>query len=113
MERDPAHERRKYRRLRTESVVSIARVDADNEVARTVDLSLGGIRFQCAALELELGEVLRVTLDLGGTHISPVGKLVRVTDLDDLNQEFALDFIEVDAEALELLKTHLDEGPEL
>jgi hypothetical protein len=104
---DLTYDRRKYPRVRTEALLSIARVDDSDLVARTVDLSMGGLRFRCVGLEVDLGEVLRVSLRLGGSEISLVGKLVRITDLDDLTQELALAFIEIDAAALELIQEEL------
>ena len=107
--KDPTFDRRKYPRVRTEAVVSIAQVEAKDVLAQAVDLSLNGIRFQCVGLDVVPGELLRVTLNLDGNEVSAVGKLVRVTDLDAFTQELALTLIEVDARTLELLRENLSD----
>ena len=109
MAKDPTFDRRKYPRVRTEAVVSIAQVEAKDVLAQAVDLSLNGIRFQCVGLDVVPGELLRVTLNLDGDEVSAVGKLVRVTDLDAFTQELALTLIEVDARTLELLRENLSD----
>ena len=111
--KDGTFDRRKYPRVRTESLVSIARVDTREALAQALDVSIGGIRFQCVGLEVELGEVLRVLLTIGDRTLSVVGKLVRVTELDGFTQEVALSFTEIDAEALRFLSSNLSEGYEL
>jgi PilZ domain len=87
-------DRRKYPRVRTESLV-------------------GGIRFQCVGLEVDLGETLRVQLTIGSRTIQVEGQLVRVTELDGFTQEVALAFTNVDPETLRFLSTSLPEGYEL
>ncbi len=109
MAKDPTFDRRKYPRVRTEAVVSIEQVEAKDVLAQAIDLSLGGIRFQCVGLDVEPGELLRVTLNLDGSDVSAVGKLVRVTDLDAFTQELALALVEVDARTLELLRENLSD----
>lgn len=111
--KDGTFDRRKYPRVRTESLVSIARVDTREALAQALDVSIGGIRFQCVGLEVELGEVLRVLLTIGDRTLSVVGKLVRVTELDGFTQEVALSFTEIDPEALRFLTANLPEGYEL
>jgi PilZ domain len=106
-------DRRKYPRVRTESLVSIARVDTRESLAHALDVSIGGIRFQCVGLEVDLGETLRVQLTIGDRTIQVVGKLVRVTDLDGFTQEVALSFTEVDDDTLRFLTASLPEGYEL
>jgi c-di-GMP-binding flagellar brake protein YcgR len=110
---DSTFDRRKYPRVKTEALISIARVDEKDLVARTVDLSLGGLRFQCVALEVDLDELLRVALKVRDREVSLIGKLVRITDLDELTQELALAFVEVDAAALELIEAELFDSQDL
>jgi c-di-GMP-binding flagellar brake protein YcgR len=102
-------DRRKYTRVMTESLVSIARVDAPSMLASALDLSAGGIRFQCVGLDLELGETIRVDLTLNEQTICVIGELVRVTDLDTFTQEVALSFLQVDPSAMRLLEAVLPE----
>jgi len=108
-----AADRRKYPRVRTESLVSIARVDRRESLAHALDVSIGGIRFQCVGLEVDLGETLRVQLTIGDRTILVEGQLVRVTDLDGFTQEVALSFTKVDPETLRFLGQSLPEGYEL
>jgi hypothetical protein len=103
-------DRRKYPRVRTDSVVSIRRLAPPEMLAHALDLSLGGIRFQCVGVELELGEAVAVTLTLGDRTATVVGRLTRLTDLDAFTQEVALEFLECDDETLALLRDALPEG---
>ncbi len=104
MGKDDSFDRRKYRRVHTEQLVSIARMDAPVALASALDLSKGGIRFQCVGLEVELGEALEVTFTVGDRTASVVGSLVRVTDLDAFTQEVALAFTRVDEDIQRLLR---------
>jgi hypothetical protein len=110
--KDETFDRRKFPRVRTESLVSIARLGAQPALASAMDLSRGGIRFQCVGLEVEQGERLRVTLTLGDQTIDVTGVLVRVTELDAFTQEVALCFGRIDNETLALLELHLPEAEE-
>ena len=113
MDKDSTFDRRKFPRVQTESLVSIARVDARAALAHALDVSIGGIRFQCVGLEVELGEMLRVHLTIGDRTVSVVGELVRVTDLDGFTQEVALSFTDVDPETLDFLASSLPEALEI
>jgi PilZ domain len=93
--------------------VSIARIDRRESLAHALDVSIGGIRFQCVGLEVDLGETLRVQLTIGSRTIMVEGQLVRVTDLDGFTQEVALAFTKVDPETLRFLAANLPEGYEL
>ena len=89
------------------SVVSVARAEIIDVVAHVRDLSLGGIRFQVVGVDLKLGDLLRVTLELGGQATTVIGQLVRITEIDELRQEIALAFLEVDPASLEVMQEHL------
>ena len=108
-----AIDRRKYPRVRTDSVVSIRRLGPPEVLAHALDLSLGGIRFQCVGVELELGEAVAVTLTLGNRTATVIGRLMRLTDLDAFTQEVALEFLECDQQTLEMLRDALPEGHEV
>jgi hypothetical protein len=103
-------DRRKYPRLRTDSIVSIRRLGPGSNLGHALDVSLGGIRFQAVGIELDLGEVVRITLTLGTETVEVEGKLVRITDLDPFTQEVALSFTQVDPAVLDVLKDHLPEA---
>ena len=113
MDKDSTFDRRKFPRVQTESLVSIARVHEREAHAHALDVSIGGIRFQCVGLEVDLGEELRVQLTIGDRTVSVIGKLVRVTELDGFTQEVALTFTEVDSETLSFLASHLPEAYEV
>lgn len=109
---EPGTERRKYPRVRTDSVVSIRRLDAPEMLAHATDLSLGGIRFECVGVELEVGETVCVTLTLDDRTASVVGRLVRVVELDAFTQEVALAFLMADEETERVLKAVLPDSQE-
>jgi hypothetical protein len=111
--KDETLDRRKFPRVRTESLVSIARLGAQGALASALDLSRGGIRFQCVGLEVEQGERLRVTLTLGDQTAEVTGTLVRVTELDAFTQEVALCFNRLDQETRALLDLYLPEAEEI
>ena len=95
-----------------DAIVSIARVGCDNVAGHTVDLSLGGIRFVCPALDVEIGEVLHVTLDLRDTKLNMAGKVVRITNPNASALELALTFVQMDARTLDLLRVFLEDSQE-
>ncbi len=113
MAQDSLFGRRKYPRVRTEVLFSVTRKDAPDGLAYAVDFSLGGIRFQCVGLEFKVGQLLHVRLNLGGTEVSAIGKLVRITQPDGLTPELALAFVEVEARTLKLLEEYLEDAEEL
>jgi hypothetical protein len=94
-------ERRKYARIRTDAVMSIRPVEERERLVQGLDLGLGGVRFGCVGLELELGCLIEVTFNLGDTTATVLGKVVRLTDLDAFAQEIALAFVKVDPDILE------------
>jgi hypothetical protein len=101
MDKHPNVDRRKYPRVRTDSVVAIRRVEDGPTLAHGLDLGLGGIRFQCVGLELDLGEAVEVTFNLGDATSTVVGRIVRLTELDPFTQEIGLAFLHVDPETLD------------
>ena len=111
--KDETFNRRKFPRVQTDALVSIARVNRDDVVGHAQDVSIGGIRFRCVGLEVDPGELLRVTMNLEGEVVSVIGELKRVTDLDAFTQEFALSFVEVDPSSAEKLEGLLPEDYEV
>jgi len=92
---------------------SVTRMDAPDGLAYAVDFSLGGIRFQCVGLKFKVGQLLHVRLNLGGTEVGAIGKLVRITKPDAFTQELALAFVEVEAHTLKLLEEYLEDAEEV
>lgn len=101
-------DRRKYHRIATDQVISFAEAGRDNKLAVSRDLSIGGIRFETVSCDIELGEVLRVTFNLGDHTIVAVGKVVWATDTDPLTIDVGLEFTEIDSRAEELLVEALE-----
>ena len=110
-------DRRKYPRIRTDSVMSIRPIEDREHLVHGLDLGLGGVRFGCVGLELELGSLIEVTFNLGDKTATVLGKIVRLTDLDSIAQEVGLAFVKVDSDVLgrfyELGLTGDAEDPEL
>jgi hypothetical protein len=105
--RDPTIDRRKYPRVHTGSLVSIARLDERDALAHALDLSVGGVRFQCVGLDVKLGEIVRVSLTLGEETTTVIGQLTRVDELDAFTQEVAVSFTKMDPQTRERLERHL------
>jgi hypothetical protein len=99
--------RRKYARVRTESLVSIGRLESSQALAHAVDLSLGGIGFMTVGMGVNGGDVLRVTLTLGQRTAEVLGQVTRVVDHDGFTQELGLSFTKMDAETHDWLAEHL------
>jgi hypothetical protein len=108
--KDPTINRRKYPRVHTESLVSIARLDERDALAHALDLSVGGVRFQCVGLEVKVGEIVRVSLTLGEETTTIIGQLTRVDELDEFTQEVAVSFTKMDPETRERLERYLPGG---
>ena len=103
MEKPTGEERRKYRRIGTDQVVSFAPVDTRDLLGVSRDMSTGGIRFEAVGCEIELGEVLRVTFSVGDQTVVAVGRVAWSTEIDPLTLDVGLEFVEIDPEAVEML----------
>ena len=101
-------ERRKYARIATDQVISFAPCDSHEQLGVGKNVSAGGIRFEAVGCELDLGDVMRVTFNVGNQTLVAVGKVVWATDLDPLTTEVGLEFLEIDADALRLLDDFAD-----
>jgi hypothetical protein len=64
-------ERRKYRRIATDQVISFAPVASATCSAWAATCPSGGIRFEAIGCEIDLGDVLRVTFNIGARRSSP------------------------------------------
>ena len=103
MGKPSGEERRKYRRIGTDQVVSFAPVDARELLGVSRDVSSGGIRFEAVGCEIELGEILRMTFSVGDQTVVAVGRVAWATEIDPLTLDVGLEFVEIDPEAAELL----------
>ena len=64
---------------------------------------MGGIRFEAVGCEITLGDVLRVTFNVGDHTIVAVGKVVWATDMDPITMDVGLEFIEIDPLSVRLI----------
>ena len=104
MEGRSGRDRRKYLRIETDQVISFAQVDRGDRLAVSKNLSPGGIRFEAVGVEVEMGEILRVTFNVGDQTVVAIGKVVWATDSDPITLEVGIEFIEIDPLALRLLQ---------
>ena len=96
-------ERRKYRRIGTDQVVSFAPVDERDLLGVGRDVSAGGIRFEAIGCEIELGEILRVTFSAGDKTVVAVGRVAWSTEIDPLTLDVGLEFVQIDPEVVDML----------
>jgi len=99
-----AHEeRRKYRRIGTDQVISFAPVDARDLLGVSRDVSSGGIRFEAVGCEIEMGEVLRVTFSVADQTVVAIGRVAWSTEIDPMTLDVGIEFVEIDPSAVDLL----------
>jgi len=110
MAQDLGRERREYRRINTGHVISVAPIDARDHLAVSKNVSPGGVRFEAVGCDLSLGEVLRVTFNVGDHTIVAVGKVVWATDIDPITLDVGLEFIDIDPLALRLIQEGTQDG---
>ncbi len=96
-------ERRKYQRIGTDQVISFAPVVTRDMLAVSRDVSCGGIRFDAVGCEINLGDVLRVTFNVGAHTVVAVGRVAWATEIDPITTEVGLEFVEIDEAAVALL----------
>ena len=97
-------ERRKYPRIGTDQVISFAPCDSQEHLGVGKNVSAGGIRFEAVGCELDLGDTIRVTFNVGEHTVVAVGEVAWATEVDPLTLDIGLIFLEVDPEALRLLE---------
>lgn len=102
-------DRRKYPRIATDQVISFSLLDSRDQLGVSKNLSAGGIRFEAVGCELDLGDTIRVTFNLGEHTVVAVGQVTWATEVDPLTTDIGLSFLEVDPEALRLLEAFDDD----
>lgn len=102
-------ERRKYARIATDQVISFSMLDRSDQLAVSKDLSQGGIRFHAIGCELDLGDRIRVTFNVGERTIEAIGVVSWSTELDAVTYEIGLEFESLDPEAARVLEETSDE----
>lgn len=97
-------ERRKYPRVPTDQVLTIAPQGRAGVSARGRDVSPGGIQFQVIGCEIALGESLKVTFQVGETCIVASGRVVWATENDAWITDVGLEFDRVEGDGLARLQ---------
>jgi len=97
-------ERRKYQRIATDQVISFAPVAERDLLGVGRDVSSGGIRFEAIGCEIELGDVLRVTFNIGERTVVATGRVVWSTEMDGISSDVGIEFIEIDPAAQQMLE---------
>jgi hypothetical protein len=97
-------ERRKYSRIATDQVISFAPVDARDLLGVSRNLSPGGIRFEAVGCEIDQGEVLRLTFNVGEHTVVAVGRVVWATEVDPITTDVGIEFVDIDPAALRMLE---------
>lgn len=97
-------DRRKYPRIATDQVISFAMLDARDQLGVGKNLSAGGIRFEAVGCEISLGDVLRVTFNVGEHTVAAVGKVVWATEMDPITTDVGIEFLEIDPAALRVIE---------
>ncbi len=96
-------DRRKYHRIGTDQVISFAQVDHSDHLAVSKNVSTEGIRFEAVGCEIDLGEVLRVTFNVGDRTVVAIGRVAWATEIDPITASVGIEFLEIDPLALQLL----------
>lgn len=97
-------ERRKYRRIATDQVISFAPVETRDLLGVGRNISAGGIRFEAVGCEIGLGDTLRVTFNVGEHTVVAVGKVVWATEMDPITTDVGIEFLQIDPSVLEILE---------
>ncbi len=99
-----SEERRKYSRIGTDQVVSFAPVDSRDLLGVSRNVSTGGIRFEAVGCEINLGDLLRITFNLGEHTVVAIGEVAWATELDPITMDVGIEFVEIDPSAKQLLE---------
>ena len=97
-------DRRKYRRIATDQVISFAPVDTRDLLGVSRNVSVGGIRFEAVGCEINLGDDLRITFNIGEHTVVVVGRVVWATEMDPITTDVGIEFLEIAPAVLQLLE---------
>jgi hypothetical protein len=103
-------ERRKYPRIATDQVISFAVLDHRDQLAVGKNISTGGIRFHAIGCEMNQGDRIRVTFNVGERTLEAEGEVMWATELDAVTLDIGLSFDALDPEDARLLDEVGDEG---
>ena len=99
-----ASDRRKYKRLATDQVISFAPVDSRDVLGVSRNVSSGGIRFEAVGCEINLGDVLRVTFNVDEQTVVATGTVVWATEMDPLTTDVGIEFVDIGPLALRVIE---------
>ena len=108
MKSDPTFDRRRFPRVRSEALISIAPLDIDAALAHAIDLSIDGVRFRCVGMDAKEGELLKVTFTFGERTLGVVGRILRAEWIDGVAQEVAIRFLKMSEETRRVLIESLE-----
>lgn len=100
----PTAERRKYLRVQTDQLLSIAPKGRGEFQARGRDLSPGGIQFRVVGCEIAMGESLVVTFRVGSDQVVASGRVVWATESDAWTTDVGLEFERVEGDGFSVLE---------
>ncbi len=104
---DPTFDRRRFPRVDSDALIALKPLTERIALAHALDVSLGGVRVQCAGLAAQPGELLRVGFGFAERNVAVVGQCVRVEPLGDDAQELALQFLKMGEDTRQLLERNL------
>jgi hypothetical protein len=108
-----SEDRRKYPRIATDQVISFSMLETSEQLGVSRNVSAGGIRFEAVGCELDMGDRIRVTFNVGEHTVVAVGTVNRATEVDALTTDIGLEFDEIDPEELRLLEESSDMIPSI
>ena len=91
-------------------MISFAPVNERDVLGVGRDVSAGGIRFEAVGCEIDLGDVLRVTFNLGHHTVVAVGRVIWATEIDAISSDVGIEFIEIDPAAQQMLEELTNEA---
>ena len=103
-------ERREFPRIVSVNLVSCKQIDegdADESMGRTRNLSMGGMLLEVHKY-YPLSSVIELQIALGEKIVRPVGRVVRLQELEGNMVEMGIKFTELSEADREALKEHID-----
>ncbi|MHC4599079.1 MAG: PilZ domain-containing protein [Planctomycetota bacterium] len=103
-------ERREFPRIVSVNLVSCKQIDEedpDESMGRTRNLSMGGMLLEVHKY-YPLSSVIELQIALGEKIVTPVGRVVRLQELEGNKVEMGIKFTELSETDREMLKTHID-----
>ncbi|MHC4777877.1 MAG: PilZ domain-containing protein [Planctomycetota bacterium] len=103
-------ERREFPRIVSVNLVSCKQIDDDDpdeSMGRTRNLSMGGMLLEVHKY-YPLSSVIELQIALGESIIRPVGRVVRLQELEGNMVEMGIKFTELSEADRSNLKTHID-----